>query len=196
MNWDRNSSKIHGIEKNGKCIKCHRDGTGGLCFCCCVIYNFGMKPNCGIYKIKIKIDTICGGIGGLGNIIGIVSQKIDGRNWFTSAENVYIGWGASHQSSSIIPYGLLCGSHNKNNIFLKNKFSYVSNNNNYKERLPCLASGDIVVLSYASNSRILSFSKENDNGKLNACIKNLPSNTVFYWFVGHAIGKMSMTIAN
>ena len=41
---------------------------------------------------------------------------------------------------------------------------------------------------------ILSFCKENDNGKLDACIKNLPKDETFYWFVGHYYGELSLTV--
>ena len=41
---------------------------------------------------------------------------------------------------------------NQNCMYQRQRQS-ISNNNNYKEKLPCLASGDIVVLLYDSNSR-------------------------------------------
>ena len=56
--------------------------------------------------------------------------------------------------------------------------------------------GDIIVLQYDSDKSILSFSKENDNGDLNSCIKNLPKNKTFYWFVGHCFGKMCLTVVD
>ena len=56
--------------------------------------------------------------------------------------------------------------------------------------------GDIVVLVYDSDLSILYFSKENDGGKLDSYIKNLPNNLTFYWFVGHWSAKMSLTIVD
>ena len=80
------------------------------------------------------------------------------------------------------------------NIFVKCNFVYHSNNENYKNRLPPLTKGDIIVLQYDSDLSILSFSKENDNGKLDSSIKNLPKNETFCWFVGHSDGPMCLNI--
>ena len=55
-------------------------------------------------------------------------------------------------------------------------------------------SGDIIILAYDSYKGILSFFKENDNGKLNAQIGNLPKENTFYWFVGHNLGKMCLSV--
>ena len=41
---------------------------------------------------------------------------------------------------------------------------------------------------------ICDFQKETDNGKLNSCIKNLPKNETFYWFVGNQAGRMCFTV--
>ena len=39
--------------------------------------------------------------------------------------------------------------------------------------------------------------KENDNGKLNSFMKNLPKNTTLYWFVAHCDNKpMSISIVS
>ena len=59
-----------------------------------------------------------------------------------------------------------------------------------------IKTGDIVVLEYDSNLSVLSFSKENDKGNLNSCIKHLPKNKIFYWFVGHYKGKMCLTVVD
>ena len=94
--------------------------------------------------------------------------------------------------------GLYCGydhSSIKNNIFCKNSFIYGSNNDNYKEGLPGWQGNDIIILQYDSNLSILSFSKQNDNDKLDSYIKNLPKHVAFYWFVGQARWeKMSLTV--
>ena len=88
-----------------------------------------------------------------------------------------------------MPNGLYCGnvwndSSIKNNIFHHNNFLYKSNNENFKDRLPEFKSGDIItILSYDSNNDILSFGKENDNGKLNAQISHLPKGNTYYWFI-------------
>ena len=90
----------------------------------------------------------------------------------------------------------LCGTLDKyqhNNIFILNNFEYVSNNNNYKQRLPHITVGDIIILEYNSNINELSFFKSNDL-LLNSKIINLPKNKTFYWMVGHKYKPMSMTI--
>ena len=97
----------------------------------------------------------------------------------------------------MLPNGLFCGNNNssrENNIFRKNKFIYHSNNENYKTRLPGFENGDTIILQYDSNLSILSFSKENDNGKLDACIKNLPKDLTFYWFVGRTVGQICLSV--
>ena len=86
-----------------------------------------------------------------------------------------------------LPNGLYCGwvgNGRKNNIFRENNFIYQSKNGNYKKRLPGFKSGDILLLSYNSFLNELSFHKENDNGKLNSFIKNLPKN------IRHFIGLL------
>ena len=112
----------------------------------------------------------------------------------------YIGWNATDSTkthNSILPNGLYCGWDNhsrQNNIFRKNNFIYSSNNKNYKEKLPGIQTNDIIILQYDSNMSTLSFSKENDNGKLDSYIKNLPNGLTFYWFVGHFVGQMCLTV--
>ena len=165
-----------------------------------------MKPNSGIYTIKIKINKIenyfyCS------NIFGITSDRYDNNNdekmnknnkdyaWHTDSNN-YI----DVEDDNALPNGLYCGwSHNgrKKNIFRKNTFVYQSKNVNYKHRLPGLQDGDTIILSYNSALNELSFNKENDNDKLSSFIKNLPKNMKFYWFVGHSYGKpMSISIVD
>ena len=63
-------SKTHGIENNGKTIKCY---SNHLCACFYCSFSFGMKPNSGKYKIKFKINQIEGYY--FANIIGIISEK-------------------------------------------------------------------------------------------------------------------------
>ena len=50
--------------------------------------------------------------------------------------------------------------------------------------MPNINDSDTIVLEYNSDKAILYFSKENDNGLLDAYIKNLPKDLTFYWFVG------------
>ena len=204
-------STTHSIENNGTKLVCNSCNYGG-CLCFFISYSFGMKPQSGTYKIKIKIDDIdnyCA------NIIGIVSQhskkkKIiknnsnqndynDKTSYWSNQLYDYIGWSScdSKQDNKLLPNGLYCGSHEpsrSNNIFRRNNFVYKSNNENYKDRLPIFKSGDIIILSYDSNNGILSFNKENDNGKLNAPISNLPKENTYYWFVGHCALNMSLSV--
>ena len=117
-----------------------------------------------------------------------------------------IGWSTSNEQwEQYLPNGLfgvgmndctLSKKETKQNIFYNdnNSFIYVSNNKNYKNRLPGIKNGDIIVLEYNSDESMLSFSKENDNGKLNSSIKNLPTQQTFYWFVGHECGKMCLNV--
>ena len=167
-----------------------------------------MKPRSGKYEIKIKIDEICGYSS---NIVGIVSQhsknniiiKHNGNNnrktlkWHHLLYD-YIGWSArGNKDNTYLPNGLCCGNNESsrtNNIFRRNSFMYKSNNENYQTRLPPIKTGDIMILTYDSNNGILSFTKENDNSKLNAQIYNLPKGNTFYWFVGHIRGKMSLSV--
>ena len=79
-------------------------------------------------------------------------------------------------------------------FFSQNCFVYQSNNENYKNRLPGWQQDDIIILQYDTDLSILSFSKENDSGKLDACIKYLPKNEMFYWFVGHSFGRMRLVV--
>ena len=107
--------------------------------------------------------------------------------------NNYIGWSArdNHKNDSEFVSGLYCFDADNlvKNIFRKNNFIYQSKNDNYKNGLPGFKTGDILVLSYNSHLYQLSFKKENDNGKLNSLIKNLPKNMIFYWFFAHSDNK-------
>ena len=91
---------------------------------------------------------------------------------------------------------MICGyndDYQKNNIFILSKFSYISNNSSYAERLPHIKSGDTIIMEYDSNKFELLFFKENDK-LLNSKIINLPKNKTFYWMVGHNYKLMEMTI--
>ena len=206
--WGNKGPKMHSIENNGKNLVCNCDND--TCRCFYIAFSFGMKPQSGKYKIRIKINDICNG--GSANVIGIISQhsknntirKTNQNNdnnktlyWFNQLYD-YIGWSASgRQDDKHLPNGLLCGwndSSSKNNIFRNNNFVYSSNNEDYSDRLPVFKSGDIILLSYDSNNGILSFCKENDNGKLDAQISNLPKENTYYWFVGHHWRKMCLSV--
>ena len=206
--YKNKGSKMHAIESNGKKLVCNCDG---YCRCFFVSYSFGMKPQSGKYKIKIKINNINNGW--YANIIGIISQhsknnKIIKNNqnydfktlrWWNQLDD-YIGWSAcGAKNDELLPNGLYCGSSQnessiKNNIIRRNNFLYSSNNKYYPNDLPRIESGDIIQLSYDSNNGILSFNKENDNGKLNAQISNLPKENTYFWFVGQARGKMCLSL--
>ena len=212
--YRNHGSKMHGIEnsgqsifssiffgkdsRHGKSVKCNWKDDYQCCRCFCTMSNNGMKPNSGIYSIKMKINKI-DNRWNRGNIIGITSEKYDNNhkkinyyanyyNWFDQSNN-YIGWSACDKQDDIeLPNGLYCGfgdNGRKNNIFRKNNFVYQSKNGNYKTRLPGFKDGDILVLSYDSVLNQLSFFKETDDGKLNSFIENLPKNMIFYWFVAH-----------
>ena len=208
-------SQKHKIENNGKTIKCRNCNYKYNCYF--GTFSFGMKPQSGKYKIKFRIDKIFSN--GYANIIGIISEnskqngksiqnqnkngdydiyKFTNRHWSNDFYD-YIGWSAdSYQDEDYLPNGLFCGAYDsrQDNIFRKNKFIYSSNNENYPTRLPGWQTDDIVVLEYDSHLSILSFSKENDNGKLDACIGNLPTNETFYWFVGHCQQSIDLTVVS
>ena len=205
------SQNKHGIYNNNKHRKIICNCGYVDCYCFYSICNFGMKPNSGKYKIKFQIDEIFNG--SKPNMIGITSEKHDMNNinnsnkinkikrksnfkWNNDTYS-YIGWSAYlNKDNYKVPNGLYCGNDNSisKNIFRLNKYIYQSNNKNYTTRLPGLQSGDIAILTYNSDLKQLSFAKENDNGKLDAYIHNLPKNEIFYWFVGHKLGQMSITI--
>lgn len=194
----------HCIKNHGTTLICNHNDSRSYCHCFFCSYSLGgMIPNSGKYRIKFKINTIYNRA--FANMIGIISQncnysdkiKKNKRNdisWFKVFKD-YIGWSASGAEDfyGSVPNtinGLYCGS----NIFRVNSFTYVSNNENYKNRLPGFKNNDIVTLLYDSDLGILSFGKENDNAKLNAQIYGLPRGNTFYWFVGHFNGRMSLTV--
>ena len=201
--------KMHNISNDGKTIKCDYDW--GDCYCFFASFSLKMKPQTGIYQIKFKINKVRQAM--MENIIGIISydcyNRIINDNNNKSRHNTlkwidglygYIGWSTDSHDSNKWPNGLLCGEPNHisgvNNIFRQNKFEYHSNNENYKEKLPPWQENDIVILQYDSDLSTLLFSKENDNGKLDSYIKNLPKKTTFCWFVGHQSEPMSLTIVD
>ena len=208
--WKNTGSKIHSIKNNGKTLVCNCGDDG--CNCFYISYSFGMKPQSGIFKIKIKINNI---YNTYANVIGIISQHSKNNEIIKNNQNNqnndndktlywynhlydYIGWSTCGSNNDThLPNGLLCGwngSTIQNNVFRRNNFVYQSNNENYKNRLPPINSGDIIELSYDSNNGILLFCKENDNGKLNAQIYNLPTDNTYYWFVGHYLGKLCLSV--
>ena len=194
---------MHGIYDNGKTVICKHD-----LYCQCFYrVSFGMKPNSGLYKIKIKINNVNNETRP-GNIIGITSNTNETNNsqtkhnyWACSYD--YIGWSSLDTNSNInfqndpnVPNGLVCGGNDNyqpQNIFVLSKYSYVSNNNWYKKQLPFIKSGDIVEMVYDSDNLELSFGKSNDQ-LLDSKIINVPKNQTFYWMVGHRYKPLSMTI--
>ena len=186
---------VHYITNNGKTVKCDHDYH---CYCWFRISNTPMKPNSGIYDIKIKIDQI---VHRFGNCIGITRNSSDklgescvGSTWARGVD--FLTWSSEKDSSRLdwLSNGLfLSWGNEKNNIFVLNQFKYKSNNKYYKDGLPPISSADIIIMQYDSYMRTLSFKKENDN-KLDALVENLPANTTFYWFAGHVGYKMSMTV--
>ena len=79
--FENKGSQIHGISNNGKSIKCNWRGYYFYDCCCCFssMSNIEMKPNSGIYTIKIQINKI-NNQSYLSNIIGITSEKYDNNN--------------------------------------------------------------------------------------------------------------------
>ena len=213
--FENHGSTFHGIENNGKTLKCNCSGSYGQysrCYCFFCSYSFGMKPNSGKYQIKIQINRIDNDRSGL-NIIGIISQnyknnekiseKLNKENTNVYWQNEfydYIGWSSRNKHTEdhgYLPNGLLCGWHDnslRNNIFRSKKFIYKSNNEYNKHKLDTIRNGDIIILSYDSDEGVLSFGKENDNGQQDSQISNLPKTNTFYWFVGHSSGKLSLTV--
>ena len=202
--YKNKGKKMHNIENNGKTLKCNCRNIYN-CWCFYSTFSCNMKPQSGKHKIKFKINKIYNH--NYGNIIGIISNNFKINENIMKKDNNfkwedlcdYIGWSASdYDNNQRLPNGLYCGPDKvmKNNIFHKNNFIYVSNNENYKKRLPLYKNGDTVVLEYDSDLSILYFSKENDNGELDACIKNLPKNETFCWFVGQCCGNMCLTVVD
>ena len=201
----------------------HNDPNHGWAsnyYCFFAAFACKMIPNSGKHKIKFKMDNIDNNY--VENIIGIisetsknninVSEKIkndnskNNKDWYWCDRFYdYIGWSFLSERNTddwteiFLQNGLLCGYSNwssENNIFRKNKFIYQSNNDNYKQRLPGIYTNDIIILEYDSDLSTLSFAKENDGGKLNVYISNLPTDKTFYWFVGHDRGAVCLTVQN
>ena len=196
-----NKSNLHATYNNGKNATSDCDG-GHRCYSLHRV-SFGMAPNSGIYDIKMKIDKI--GSSKRWSAIGITCDNYQSKPSeycpYWGYSNDYVGWssyrnGYNNTYSNMIN-GLLFGARNgidiENNIFIKSKFVYKSNNQFYKEGLPYIKTGDTIIIKYNSNSSILSFFKANDS-KLNAQICNLPKDKTFYWFVGTFAQKFSVTI--
>ena len=191
----------HGIYENGKTVKC--DSLACFCF---YRVSYGMVPNSGIYNIKFKIDRIrsdniykCNAIGMTCNTDDTNNSVSGGKYWYCSHD--YIAWSTFDHDNQLqdhqnLPNGLLCGyakTYQDNNIFIKSKFIYKSNNQHYKQGLPPVKPNDTIILQYDSNNNSLSFFKSN-NDKLNSSIINLPKGKTFYWIVGHSTREMSVTI--
>ena len=200
-------SSVHGIYNNGKTARC--DCHAILLDACHSLYrvSHGMEPNSGIYEIRMKIDEINND--NLWSAIGITTASYDygcspvGTLDCWGYKNDCIGWSSfDHDKNdcntrpfSNMKNGLLIGYGHKvqDNIFIKSKFVYQSNNKFYKDGLPYIKNGDTIIMKYDSNNNILSFYKLNDN-KLNAQISNLPKDKIFYWFVGRYSQQLSVTI--
>ena len=183
------------IKNNGKTIYCHCQDDGNFICNCFYRVDQAMKPKSGIYKIKMKVDQINQNIW---NVIGITSNTHKTNNsqskdkWFKSRD--YIAWSTTNRNQQFCPNGFLCGTSEceENNIFVLNKFKYVSNNN-YKQCAAGLKDKDVVILIYDSDLNILSLLKENDSS-FDAKLINSPKNQTFFWFVAHFKKNMSITI--
>ena len=143
-------------------------------------------------KVDEISDNIWNAIGMTINTDKTNNSQTSDKLWYNSYD--YLAWSASGRKTSG-PNGFLCGTseHEKKNIFVLNKFKYVSNNNNYKECAAPITTKDVVILVYDSDLNILSLSKEN-NSSFDAKLINLPKNQTMYWFVGHFVKKMCLTI--
>ena len=204
-------SSVHGIYNNGKTARCDCDvGPFGACHSLYRV-SHGMKPNSGIYDIRMKVDEI--NSDNCWSAIGITTATYDygcsplGTLNCWSYKDDCIGWSSFDYDKKdwcyTAPYsnmknGLLVGSSSygekvQDNIFIQSKFVYQSNNKFYKDGLPYIKNGDTIIMKYDSNNNILSFYKLNDN-KLNAQISNLPKDKILYWFVGRYSQQLSVTI--
>ena len=194
----------HGIYNDSKTAKCDCLDTDHSCYSFYRV-SCGMNPNSGIYDIKMRIDDIKNGK--RWSAIGITcntDKQVDSYNSdYWGYLNDHIGWSSFDHSREFysstfrhMQNGLLCcapfGKENEN-IFVKNKFVYTSQNQFYKKQLPHIKTGDTIIMRYDSNNHILSFYKSNDL-KLNAQISNLPKDKTFYWFAGRFCGEFSVTI--
>ena len=224
--YKKRGTIIHCVKNNGKMIECtcrYDHQSKEPCFCFYSILSIGMKPQSGKYKIKFQINQIDNQIKN-NAAIGIISQNFQsninkintntiGTNnckndlrWFNDLHD-YIGWNANgfKPTCSIggfdddMPHGLWCGwspDSCRNNIFRQKKFIYKSNNENYEKGLPSIEINDTIILEYNSDKSIVSFRKENDNGKLNSHIENLPKGQTYHWLIAHCAGKMCLTVVD
>ena len=204
FNWTKH------IVNNKKTFECSKKNFDCCCFGRC---NTGMRPNSGIYSLRLRIEEI-GNRQTLCNMIGITCNTDDNNNyhfkhhyWYYSKE--YIGWSSYDSNSSqlkqseqeqvkqYLPFGLICGNSicQKDNIFY-NTIKYKNHYKEYKNSLPCLRSGDTITLKYNSDRGVLQVGKEfaKSTHAVMASLKKLPKNRVFYWMVGHAHNPMRVTI--
>ena len=184
----------HGIKNGGKTIHCNEE------YCCCFYrINTPMIANTGIYKIKLKIDKIGEN---WWNLVGMTSSTYKTNNpdpqeqcWFYSSD--CIGWTAkSYANNRKCVNGIFCGAREdyvQENIFVRNKFKYVSNNDANKDCIPRIKNKDVIILTYDSNLNILHLAKETDSS-FDARLVHLPKYRTLYWFVGHYVRPLSMTI--
>lgn len=187
-----NKQVDHYILDDKKTFKCHTYG-GFRCPCVACCYT-EMHPNSGIYQIKMRIDTIYDG--NLANMFGITfntnkEQTTPWDVWFDA--NDYIGWSVCGHTLQL-EYGLKYQTAPNKNVFFKS-IKYISNNQFYRDGLPRLKKGDIIILEYNSYQNSLSFKFERDV-KLDSKIVGLPKNKSFYWMVGHNKCMMSITIVD
>ena len=204
---------MHGIHNNGKTAYCSCDDIG--IDSCHSIYrvSFGMEPNSGIYEIRMKIDEIssCNRWSAIGTTTDTnCNELILDYSTYWGFSDGCIGWSSFNKKdfsaavdTSAITFsnmknGLFLGSrgwgtNTQENIFIKSKFMYKSNNEYYKNELPYIKTGDRIIMKYDSNNNVLSFFKSNDV-KLNAQISNLPKDQILYWFVGRFSQQLSVTI--
>ena len=194
-------SNGHGISNDGKTVRCDCVSDGIWSHRCYSLYrvSFGMKPNSGIYEIRMKIDAINND--NHWSAIGITIAGIDDTRNYWGFNNKYLGWSSfgpcANKSFLNMKNGLLIGATSggldvQDNIFIKSKFMYKSNNQYYKNGLPNIKTGDTIIMKYDSNNRILSFYKSNDV-KLDAQISNLPNDKTLYWFAGRYSTELSVT---
>lgn len=185
---------------NNNTIECNYASKHSFDTCNCMFRSSnGMKPNSGVYRLKMLINKV--NKGNELNMIGLTCndslkfsdyKKNKRRGWFDS--EYYIGWSAfGAHYPRCLPNGLICGWDTYQDKSIFNGYEYNTRNNKHKAHLPGWTKDDIVIIKYDSNNRTLEFGKENDNN-VDVIIKCLPKNKVFYWMVGHRRSQMSITI--
>ena len=107
----------HGIENNGKTIKCD---CSGFCYCFYAIFSICMKPKSGKYKIKFKIDKMNNSL--FGNIIGIVSSNCKNNKKLKINEDINTNSNTNNNNN------------NNNNNSNDNNTNNNDNNKNSKKR--------------------------------------------------------------